>query len=57
MKQSGGSVKFSFAELKKDREVALAAVHECWDALEYAAAELKEERDVALAAVKQYGGA
>ena len=44
-------------ELKKNREVVLAAVQKDGYALRYAAEELKKDREVVLAAVQQDGTA
>ena len=49
------ALKYAADELKKDREIVLAAVKNDGLALEYAADELKKDRDFILAAVKING--
>ena len=53
VKQNGYALNYASDELKKDREIVLAAVKINGLALEYASDELKKDRDIVLAAVKR----
>ena len=55
--QSGWALEHAAAELKRDREIVLAAVAQNCRALRYAAAELKGDREIVLAAVALNGNA
>ncbi|KTD33457.1 hypothetical protein Lmor_2008 [Legionella moravica] len=57
IEQHGWLLEFADHELKKDREVVLAAVQQDGLALRFAELELKKDREIALAAVKQKGAA
>ena len=57
VKKQGMNLEYASEEMKRDREVCLAAVAQNVGAIEYASKEMKNDREVCLAAVAQEGNA
>ena len=54
---NGWDLEFASEDLKRDREIVMAAVKQDFRALEFASDTLKRDRDILMAAVKQGGNA
>ena len=57
MRKDGAALEHAGNDLRKDREVVLAAIAECGLALEHARSVLRDDRGVVLEAVRRHGGA